>query len=274
MSLRHSTVHLLTHDHGSSDLSRSIFNKCRGIDDTQVVDDGGRPSHTVSVENSFRRGSVLTVDAIKVGMQDLYHRLPRLLQHRWSIVTDYPKTVRLTVRYVDREKSPVGKHRRPFVTKSQQTAIPGKRLYAAPTVETQGAILQSMVMPLFRSMLLCIKLDVTRINIALADFQPILSAPMEVLRSVRAQCSTVIPEPHDSERGRVPFSFPSKRPLLRNEETLHLDRCHDASVQQPVVSESNTDIAGGIGKSISTRKASKRSRIDHFFTPRRKKAAP
>jgi hypothetical protein len=91
-----------------------LLDLCRGIDHTVVVDDEGGPPKTLSVENSFRRGTTTTM-TIGVGstlpaqwhdklLGDLYRRLPRLFDDRtaWSTHPElaYPTTIRLTVRLV------------------------------------------------------------------------------------------------------------------------------------------------------------------------------
>lgn len=133
------------------------------------------------MENSFRRGSLVTRDSIDESMVDLFRRLPRLLQDRWAnFAPDCPKTVRLTVRYVSdhpRDGNPIEWRggRRNSVTTSQQNPIDGKQLFGASSLQKMSSLIQAAVEPLLRSLLLRIHLNVTRINVCLADFQ-ILSA--------------------------------------------------------------------------------------------------
>jgi hypothetical protein len=112
---------------------------------------------------------------------DLFRRLPRLLQDRWAnFAPDCPKTVRLTVRYVSdhpRDGNPIEWRggRRNSVTTSQQNPIDGKQLFDASSLQKMSSLIHAAVEPLLRSILLRIHLNVTRINVCLADFQ-VLSA--------------------------------------------------------------------------------------------------
>lgn len=176
-----------------------MLQKCRGIDISTVVDDQGGLPKTVSVENSFKRGSVLTQERVCQAMEDLYTRLPRLLHERagWSTSTsskstastslplslslkpppqDYPTTIRLTARVVVKDpslqSSPTGStRRRPFVTHSKQVAFDGQ---AFMNESSQPAtFLRRCVKPLLRELVFkSTDMDVTRLNIALTNFRP------------------------------------------------------------------------------------------------------
>lgn len=156
--------------------------RCHGRGDTPVVDDDGLPQ-TVSCENSFRRGTLQTIPAIQQqAMPDLYRRLPRLVQERttWSHQPDlaYPRTLRVTIRCAlaasDHSSSSSFQHgkQRRSVTSSKQTPVDGRRLIHASLAE-QSELLQQWVAPILLSLLsgFGTSLNVTRINIALANFQ-------------------------------------------------------------------------------------------------------
>jgi hypothetical protein len=115
-------------------------------------------------------------------MVDLFRRLPRLLQDRWAnFAPDCPKTVRLTVRYVSEhpeDGNRIARHggRSNSVTTSQQNPIAGKELFEASSLQEMSRLIQAAIEPLLRSVLLRIHLNVTRINVCLADFQALPGA--------------------------------------------------------------------------------------------------
>lgn len=166
-----------------------LLQRCTGLDTTTIVDDQGEPPKTISCENSFRRGTVITPDAVWQGLEDLYVRLPRLLKDRqsWSKhpCKAYPTTLRLTARVLDRnlllEQQLSGskkRRRRPFVTRSKQIPFTrGRELVEETDDDRQKAIVKSTVRPLVQSLVLdAIKpgdLNLTRINIAVTNFQDI-----------------------------------------------------------------------------------------------------
>lgn len=161
-----------------------LLRRCKGVDTTTIVDDRGEAPKTVSCENSFRRGTVLTPEAVWKGLDDLYVRLPRLLKDRreWSKqpTRAYPTTIRLTARVVDK-KLLVGtskQRRRPFVTRSKQIPFTGGRDILDETdAIRQKAIVQNTIRPLVLSLVLnAVKpedLNVTRLNIAVTNFQDV-----------------------------------------------------------------------------------------------------
>jgi hypothetical protein len=108
---------------------------------------------------------------------DLFRRLPRLLQDRWANFSpDWPKTVRLTVRYVpdhprNSDRFVWQRGRNNSVTTSQQYPIDGMQLFEAPSLQRMSDLLHAAVEPLLRSLLMRVHLNVTRINVCLADFQ-------------------------------------------------------------------------------------------------------
>lgn len=106
-------------------------------------------------------------------MEDLYRRLPRLLQNRtsWSTRPDcaFPTVIRLTVRLVDPTHR---QHRRPFRTTSAQRPIDGRALFMAAITE-QNSILKKEVHPLMEKLLSREEVNVTRVNVALSGFQDI-----------------------------------------------------------------------------------------------------
>ena len=166
-----------------------LLQRCTGLDSTTIVDDQGEPPKTVSCENSFRRGTVITPDSVWQGLEDLYVRLPRLLKDRrgWSKHPSkaYPTTLRLTARVLDRnlllgqqQSGSKKRWRRPFVTRSKQIPFTrGRELVEETDANRQTAIVKSTVKPLVQSLVLdAVKpgdLNLTRINIAVTNFQDV-----------------------------------------------------------------------------------------------------
>lgn len=160
-----------------------ILQRCRGMDTTIIEDDGGQAPKTVSCENSFRRGTVVTPLAVWEGLEDLYVRLPRLLLNRreWSQNPPlaYPTTIKLTARVVDSEMQLKKSKRRPFVTHSKQVPFyRGQAIMDEPDPVQQAKMVQEAVRPLVQSLVLHSPdpggLNVTRLNIAVTNFKDIV----------------------------------------------------------------------------------------------------
>jgi hypothetical protein len=151
-----------------------LLQRCRGLDTTEVVDDEGDLQKTVSVENSFRRGTVRNMDAVWRALEDLFVRLPKLLQDRtsWALDPDraFPTTIRLTIRMVDPD---LLHKRRPYVTKSKQTPLDGKTLVQGTIEQNQSIMLKTQVTPLLKQLLQAKDINITRMNIALTNFQDV-----------------------------------------------------------------------------------------------------
>jgi hypothetical protein len=163
-----------------------LLQRCRGFDTSVILDDQGCAQKTISVENSFRRGTVLNPEAVWKGLEDLYIRLPRLLKDRrdWSRDPSkaYPTTIKLTARVVDRTL--VATRRRPFVTKSKQVPFPaGRELLEEADVNRQQFIVRQAIKPLVYALVLNSTggsyLNVTRLNIAVTNFQDVCKDPTE-----------------------------------------------------------------------------------------------
>lgn len=160
-----------------------ILQKCSGVDPSQIHDDEGGAPKTVSVENSFRRGTLIREEALCAEMEELYLRLSRLIQERqeWSHSPNlaYPTKVRLTLRTVDEKL--VTKKRRPFVTRSKQTSFNGITFGHIKDSDQKVTFLRATVLPLLQAFgLKSGPVDVTRLNIAVTAFQDL---------SVRQTCS-------------------------------------------------------------------------------------
>jgi hypothetical protein len=157
-----------------------LIHRCRGLDTTEVVDDEGGLPKTVSVENSFRRGTIRSLEIVWRVLEDLFVRLPRLLQDRasWSLDPDhaFPTTIRLTIRMVDPSLLHKRTRRRPYVTRSKQAPFNGKALLQKQDKndEQQSATLKRCVTPLLQHLLSeTMDLNVTRMNIAVTNFRDV-----------------------------------------------------------------------------------------------------
>ena len=199
-----------------------LLQRCRGLDETEIVDDEGGLPKVVSVENSFRRGTVCSMDSIQNALDDLYQRLPLLLNDRtsWSNLPDkaYPTTVRMTIRMVDHQKVV---SRRPFVTKSKQSPITkevGKKLIPPQQDQsTQSLLMKQLFAPLLRELLLltrCQGINVTRLNIAVTNFQdvrrPVASGqPSSLIHATAAsRKATTLPTPNKHNQMSRKFNHP------------------------------------------------------------------
>jgi hypothetical protein len=155
-----------------------LIQRCRGLDTTEVVDDEGGLPKTVSVENSFRQSTIRSLELVWRALEDLFVRLPRLLQDRtsWSLDPDhaFPTTIRFTIRMVD--PSLLHKRRRrPYVTRSKQSPFNGKAfLKQDKNEEQQSVTLKRCITPLLRQLLSdAMDINVTRMNIAVTNFQDV-----------------------------------------------------------------------------------------------------
>lgn len=163
-----------------------ILNKCRGIDESLVIDDQGNLSKTLSVENSFQRGTMKTMKEIFESMNSLYSRMTRLIVDRInsSGIYDYPKIIRLTIRFVIMNhnnnvtnNNNYNKKSSSTVLRSQQIKIDGKYLMNECNNKKQINYLQQWFTPLIHSLVSTTNrnnidkdINITRINIALTNF--------------------------------------------------------------------------------------------------------
>jgi len=242
------------------------------VDESVVVDDGGGLPQTVSVENSFRRGTIVSERALNDAMTDLYRRLPRLLKQRqdWAHndsinglkCTSTPRTIRLTIRYMKEQASRLTtpssrpRSRRPFETRTKQTPIDGVALTKLDCLSKQEAAIRRMVAPLLQSLLRVVadrdgNIDVTKVNIGVTNF----SDP-----------DTDMSSPH----------IDSQSPLFVDSGARYRsgsDRLF-ASVEAPAEAADKIRTTGprsGDDRPPTTARR-KRTRIDDFFLPKKRKA--
>ena len=149
-----------------------LLQRCRGLDPLKIEDDHGGLAKTVSVEDSYKRGSVTTINKAATKLEILCGRLPPLLDER-RLDSDrrdlsYPRTIRLTIRLVDHN---LVKQKRPFVTKSIQRTFEGRSLLVTSSGEDRCAVIRAATKPLLDHILLGnTALNVTKLNIAVTGF--------------------------------------------------------------------------------------------------------
>lgn len=231
-------------------------------------------SKVVSIENSFKRGSTRTQEAVLEGVEDLYQRLPQLLSDRkgWSSRPDrcFPTTLRLTVRsMIHHGVRPL--RGRPFETHSRQIPIDGKSLMKDDDATLQSGRLRDLVYPMLRSMLFqSVTIDVTRINIALDNFQDALdikesSGPAATQITTFTQPSRIARRATDRDRARPKQGQKSRGQRYAGHRKIQSFDQIDPSV----LAELPADIAAEVRRSFSDPKRPvKRNRIDEFFTPK------
>ena len=259
--------------HRSAEQCSVIFDLCKGRDRSVVVDDQGGLQKTLSVENSFKRSSVTTKETTLAAIEELYYRLPRLLKHRteWSTEKEksFPTCIRLTVRSVDPEQNGNKNQRRPVSTKSKQTYIDGQVLLKnVDAVEKQASVLRQAIRPLLNSLVFAASqgcINITRINVALTGFQDV-AAPSPTKRIA----NTVSSQNQHQSATRTKISSPA---WTVQTATSTIRQPH-SGVHVDVLNALPPDIAAEVrsGLHLGPQRTSfqKRTRIDQFFTSRKK----
>jgi hypothetical protein len=277
--------------YSSEALCDDLMKKCRGIDDSRIEDDHGGLPKTVSVENSFRRNTVRTSDAMWRALQDLFQRLPRLLDDRRANSEcpdqSYPTTIRLTAGIVDKQLLHTKK--RPFVTRSKQcTFSAGKALMAETgNVTKRIELIRKAVTPLVESLVLNDgNINVVRINIAVTGFQDLQESPSASL-SPWAAFTTTGPEDQWSkrqrtqtkngrERGQDSGQKVKRRPSVgklfasakSHSTPMESIMPSTLKVDPAVLAELPPDIRAEVCRTYDTKVTSKRT-IDQFFGKKR-----
>jgi nucleotidyltransferase/DNA polymerase involved in DNA repair len=149
-----------------------LINRCRGRDSARVFDDKGIPSKTISVEDSFKRGSVTSIEKVIQNIDPLITRILRLLDKRTeqsSMPKDsFPKVIRLTARVVDPS---INNIHRPFRNVSKQTKFNGKAILEMKEIKEKEDMLRKIVVALVTVLNnIQDRLDVTRLNLAMTSF--------------------------------------------------------------------------------------------------------
>eukprot|EP00979_Chaetoceros_neogracilis_P012978 scaffold3588_cov244-Chaetoceros_neogracile.AAC.2 len=198
-----------------------LTNRCRGIDTLAIIDDGGGINKTVSVEDSFIRGSLTSMDGVLQNLSKLFVRILRLLDKRkkssQSPHDAYPRVLRLTARIVDRSVT----SRRPFRNISKQVSFNGKALMESQDGDERVNILKNHAIPLLHILKeVTDGLNVTRLNLATASFADIGIEP--------------------KKGGAVSHFFQSKHTIVswKNESTTHY-LSNDEEVREENCADSN-----------------------------------
>ena len=281
---------LATH---SEDQTRTLLLKCVGIDETPVEDDAGGLPKTVSVENSFQRGTVINRQAVMDAVNDVCRRLPDLLHGRIAISKNpslaFPTTLRLTVRLLidpsvsDSKRAQQGR-RRPFETFSRQTTFPGQKLLVMGDSEKPKFLFKEMF-PMLRTLVLDRPIfDVTRLNLAVANFHDLRvgsgtsTTPSKQQQTFLSQSASVAKSSQTQ-----PSAFSQTVKSLQSPRTEHVSAVSKQSTQPDetslqasdidpaVLEELPPDIRAQVRRSFAATPASrKKRRIDDFFLPKKK----
>lgn len=300
--------------------AKTLLLKCTGIDNTLVEDDLGGLPKTVSVEDSFRRGTVTTRDAVMKAVKDVCSRLPALLHERYRISNNpllaHPGTLRLTVRLMidpdtaSRKLQSTRSRRRPFETFSKQTPFPGKKLLHMKESQKPDFIYQHMLGMLRTLVLDKPSFDVTRLNLAVTNFgdldagsgtnhgspskQSLLSQTMKLTQTVsQSQAEQAFGQKKrfpgsESQMSRSttahgPYSSLSPLIVARNKpETASLAKTNSSKssreanlqfsdIDPAILEELPPDIRAQVLESFSVVSSRKKSRIEDFFKPVKKK---
>lgn len=251
-----------------------LLRQCQGQDDSTIVDDGGGLPKTVSVENSFRRGTICSAQSVFGAMEDLYERLPRLIQNRqaWSDMPlkAYPTTLRLTIRLVDITIQ----KRRPFVTRSKQMSVDGAQIFLTKDLLKQRDSLRQLVEPLLHSLVLSSTKDginITRINIAVANFQdlkhptPKKDATTGPMKAFLLGSSQVTSKPLQKNGVSGPV-MPGMSPISNQKKVEAVEPSTTSPFSTMMISCEDSSPLQDQGSSGSRKR--KGRRIDDFFIPK------
>jgi hypothetical protein len=229
-------------------------------------------------------------------LDDLFLRLPRLLEDRmsWALDPDraFPTTIRLTVRMVD----PRLLHkRRPFVTRSKQASVDGKALIQEKDQQNRSLLLKRHVTPLLRQLLAPSEtkdINVTRLNIAVTNFQDVVRQTPETLSGQALLSASMQPKrlnPYSRKESQTSSQSVTKKSRLatnHSSQTIESTFSHiggelnpkasisHVSPQNKVLPLSNSPKAHHVVKNaerhsqqgkLSRPSKMKATRIDHFF---------
>lgn len=266
-----------------------ILKKCQGIENSVIIDDDGSLSKTLSVENSFRRGSMTNQNDIVNSMEISYSRLSRLISQRIlqckkkSLVSsnsssaattttctkiDYPKTMKITIRFViyDISKENINtKDRLPTITRSQQISWDGQKLMNEIDMIKQIQYLRQGATPMIRSLILSSKnitkhLDITRINIALTNFvsetKPFISSNTSTKTVIDHTCTSQHKTPcrlnlHNTQATSNQLKIKSSNNILNEYDSTFIPRFDQ--IDPNVLSELPPDIMNEVMECVNRR---------------------
>lgn len=188
-----------------------ILDKCKGIDSSPIIDDGGRLAKTVSVEDSFRQGTVTTKTQILEALEVLSFRLIPLIEERTiqastnslnlkndvnnnsalAVVTAYPTTIRLCIRNIISAKSEILQKQRSFpngknlvnaILKEKKETSHNMSSFSSQSPSSEKSLPTSMLYSAFVPLVHCLFTstttikNVTRISIGVTNFLDINSS--------------------------------------------------------------------------------------------------
>jgi hypothetical protein len=217
---------------------------------------------------------MLTKEAVWLAIEELFVRLPKLLEERQSASPTpsqaYPTTIRLTARVVD--PTLTNARRRPFRTQSRQCSFDGK-MYMSSDGPTRKNMLQVIIAPLLKALVLenpeAPRINVTRMNIAATNFQDLALAGSFASGSIE---SFVSQDVKLSQSKSQSISSPQTKKRDRDEPTRcqkNLQR-ETGKIDLSILAELPPDIAAEVKQMYQQqeKKSKKRQTIDSFFRPK------
>ena len=282
-----------------------ILDRCRGLDSTRVQDDGGGLSKTVSVENSFQRGKIITEACIKNALTELCSRLPPLIRDRlaWSNQKSlaYPTTIRLTIRELKQSlpKGIVSARRgrsSHSITRSKQIGICTQRgkalvsgwdkdLTSSKNGEQTRAVqtLRDSASPLLRQLLFqrenpsssssssCI--SVTRMNLAVTNFQDAIVNESASSQSYRMRNNSILDKGNANVIATIKNGENRKRQSKCDTNSVNLVNDYFQGTQEKKRKINNV-VASPVSatnrtipsSSLGSAQKFSRTRIDQFFS--------
>lgn len=246
-----------------------ILNRCNGVDTISIDDDRGCESKTVSVENSFIRGSILSEKAARDKLHLLCERLPHLLverkKHALKPESAFPETLRLTIRFVD---PTVQSGRRPFRTISKQVSISNGRFLVERSngddVLSPKDILRHAFDPMLDTLLQksMQEINVTRINIAATNFLDVSnqeSSNNEHSKQQKVSQFFTLNQrnPNNCTHSNIPSSFPpsqhkkSLQKVIDRSKKRRLDEEISHEIDPNILSQLPSHIAKEVRNNLS-----------------------
>ena len=259
----------------SEALCDELLLKCQGVDRSCIQDDNGGLAKTVSVENSFRRNTVRTSSAVWRALEDLFWRLPQLLDDRRACseypAQCFPTTIRLTAAVVDKRIE----KRRPFVTRSKQCSVDGKSLMVETSQVKRSDILRKAVTPLINALVLnntSVDMNIVRLNVAVTGFQDLQQQSAAASSPWAAFTTNETNSKRPSKRHRPQDGAMSQFKSLaadqdtRSPKARSYDQLSSSEEVDPaVLAELPADIRSEVCRTYGTKDSSRRT-IDQFFT--------
>jgi len=269
---------------------------------SDIVDDGGRVAKTVSVEDSFRNGSITSQSQIFEAIEPILGRLPILLEERrWNSTMPslaFPNTIRVCMRNLITNDESLENSARRRVSTSRQQKVDGQVIMSKLNENEQIDILRAAIIPLVKGILdegnninNDIRKNITRINIAVTNFADIkeegskraAGKDMASITSHFSRMKRKVPSKEvEHKLHSCAKTEPSPVPLENQKKRSHHQYSEESIpdwIDPDVLSELPADIVNDILnqnsdslKKPESRQSTKKKRgIEAFFTVKSKK---